>query len=216
MELAVRAGILQFPIYDGKQPHTSSFGSLGVLIGCLLNLSVNRVGSFYDLNGQKRWTDAGSPVSWWSNVTIRNYEINQKCIKDVHSNLTQTVFDYDKKQWKTFKVTSDPHDYLKRFSLQLTQGSKLSLLGYRDWVKKKGLREGNIPGLNLSKEQMLFLTQAQTFCRAEHADDFLNAAEGYMLQATAVNSALGQVGEFSEVFSCKKNSNMNPAQRCQF
>ncbi|GFR72776.1 endothelin-converting enzyme 1 [Elysia marginata] len=218
-ELAISAGLLQFPIYDGDQPHTSSFGHLGVVIAYLLDYSVNTWGSYYDINGQRKQDNNGVSVRWWSNSTIDKYNMNQKCTKDVYSSLTQTVLDPNDKKWKTFKVsTNTPYqNYLRTFSLQLAKSSQLALQGYRDWAKKKGVyNRGMIPGLNFREEKMYFLAQAQNLCAVKSSHAFLKAKRGLMLLETIVNAALGQLDAFSQVFKCKRESHMNHAKKCQF
>ncbi|GFR59339.1 endothelin-converting enzyme 1 [Elysia marginata] len=209
-ELAIRAGVLQIPFYDGDEPHASSFGSLGFIVSDYLQIAVNERGSFRDTNGQRIVKSNGQPGRWWSNSTISKYNDIKKCLNDVvYLNLTQTVYHPWTGKEVTFNVTR-MDDFIRQ-----TKASKIALLGYQDWAKKKGLNEDKIPGLNLSKVQMLFLAQAQTYCEVANWRNYWTARFGYMLSETKTNLAIMQQDDFSQAFKCKRKSMMTRAKKCR-
>lgn len=208
-EVAAPAGFLQFPIYDADQPHFSSFGSFGSIMGKFLHRFVDEWGKTVDKNGEFMFTEKGLG-SWWSNFTETQYKPAKQCVRNVYSNITRTVLDFNDR-WTTIKVNAS---YAASHAINWISGVKLALLGYQDWAMKKTLSERVIPGLDMSYDQMIFLAHAQTNCEVEGRWSFY--IFGDLNAELKVNMALGQMKEFSKAFQCKKNAKMNHVKKCQY
>ncbi|RUS78892.1 hypothetical protein EGW08_013335 [Elysia chlorotica] len=209
-EVAVPAGLLQFPIYDASQPHSSSFGSLGSIMGMFVHRFVDEWGKFTDKNGQ---IIGSGPGTWWSNSTVNNYKVVKQCVKEAYSNLTRTVLHPDD-QWREVKVNAS---YAASSGIAWVNGVKLALLAYHDWSAAKSLDERLVPGLDMTYDQMLFLAHAQTACEVEDRwTAYMSAVYDGMDAELNVNTALGQLEEFSRAFQCKKQAKMNHAKKCQY
>ncbi|GFO25180.1 endothelin-converting enzyme 1, partial [Plakobranchus ocellatus] len=71
--------ILQFPIYDAGQPHSSTFGSLGSLLGMYLHRFVDDWGRRFDKDGQMMDSSKGGGT-WWSNSSVTAYKEVKQCV----------------------------------------------------------------------------------------------------------------------------------------
>ncbi|XP_059149216.1 endothelin-converting enzyme homolog [Physella acuta] len=208
-EVAAPAGVLQYPIYSKKQPHHATFGSLGSLLGRTLHHVVDEWGKWYDQNGNYMKEQG----SWWSNASLTAYETVRKCVLDVYTNVTKTYI-YPDGTSVNAKLNAERHTPM---AIAWTNGIRLALIGYKDWVKSQGIVEKVLPGTGLTNEQMIFLAHAQTFCFANDDRQNLNAwMKGQVVNDVKVNMALGQLKEFSKAFNCKPEAKMNHKVKCDY
>ncbi|XP_059149217.1 endothelin-converting enzyme 1-like isoform X1 [Physella acuta] len=181
-EVYATAGVLQYPIYSSNQPHHSTFGSLGAILGQVIVQIIDFGGSRYDQ----------TTAAWWTEASIAAYDTVSKCVSNV----------------------SKTQDSLElKGHIDRTSGVRLALIGYKDWVKSRGIVEKVLPGTGLTNEQMIFLAFAQTFCyvKEDLPDRKLMYFSGNDVN---VNMALGQLKEFSKAFNCKPEAKMNHEVKC--
>ncbi|CAL1536730.1 unnamed protein product [Lymnaea stagnalis] len=208
-EIAAPAGILQFPIYSKKQPHYSTFGSLGSILGRFLHHVVDEWGKWFDKNGNLLEEHA----TWWSNGSLMAYEPVRKCVYDIYDNITKTYVFPDGVS-RTVKVNAARQT---PSAIARTNGVRLALIAYNDWMKNLAQTEKMLPGLGLTNEQMVFLAHAQTFCYDKNDRWTLNRMlRGTLSDDTRINMALGQLPEFSRAFKCKPGAKMNHEVKCDY
>ncbi|XP_059149213.1 endothelin-converting enzyme homolog [Physella acuta] len=208
-ELSAPAGILQYPIYSKKQPHHATFGSLGTILGRTLHHVVDEWGKWHDKNGD--YMDEYG--TWWSNASLTAYETVRKCVSDVYSNVTKT---YTYPDGTSVNAQLNVQWYTP-MAIAWTNGIRLALIGYQDWVKGQGIVEKVLPGTGLTNEQMIFLAHAQSYCVANDDRQKLNAwMRGQVANDIRVNMALGQLEEFSKAFNCKPEAKMNHKVKCDY
>ncbi|KAH9498968.1 Endothelin-converting enzyme 2 [Bulinus truncatus] len=191
------AGILQFPVYFSRQPHTATFGSFGSRLGFHLHSAVDEYGQHYDKNGDYMDFDQ----SWWTNQSLTAYRLVENCVYDAYSQIKKTHMTPD-------EVEQIFHHY--RVSvISWINGVRLALNGYKDWMKSLGTTEKLIPGLGLTNEQVLFLAHAQLFCY-DKSDSWYNflLQLGLPTRDVLVNFVSGQLPEFSDAFQCKPGENL--------
>ncbi|KAH9498971.1 hypothetical protein Btru_004112 [Bulinus truncatus] len=208
-EISAPAGILQFPIYSKRQPHSATFGSLGSILGRFFHHIVDEWGKNYDKNGD--YMDNGQ--SWWSNQSLTAYVPIKKCVDDIYTNLTRTYVlpDGTTKEIKLRARHQSP------ISISWTNGVRLALIGYKDWMNNLGTTEKLIPGLGLTNEQMMFLAHAQTFCYDKSHTWYVNRImSGSPTDDVRINMVFGQLPEFSQAFQCKPGSKMNHDLKCDY
>ncbi|KAK0050794.1 endothelin-converting enzyme-like 1 [Biomphalaria pfeifferi] len=207
-EISAPAGILQFPVYSKKQPHSATFGSFGSVLARFFHHIIDEWGRKFDKGGNYM----GRDQTWWSNKSVESYEPVRKCVENVY-NVTKT---YRLPDGTTKDVRLRAKNFVP-FAISWTNGVRLALIGYRDWMKNLGIAEKLVPGLGLTNEQTLFLAHAQTFCYDKTSSWYVNTIiSGWPTNDVKINMALGQLPEFSEAFKCKKGSQMYHEERCDY
>ncbi|XP_055896045.1 endothelin-converting enzyme-like 1 [Biomphalaria glabrata] len=207
-EISAPAGILQFPVYSKKQPHSATFGSFGSVLARFFHHVIDEWGRKFDKGGNYM----GRDQTWWSNKSVESYEPVRKCVENVY-NVTKT---YRLPDGTTKDVRLRAKNFVP-FAISWTNGVRLALIGYRDWMKNLGIAEKLVPGLGLTNEQTLFLAHAQTFCYDKTSSWYVNSIiSGWPTNDVKINMALGQLPEFSEAFKCKKGSQMYHEERCDY
>lgn len=201
-------GILQPPIYHKDQPHHATFGSLGSILGRFIHHIVDEWGKFWDKKG-----DYTGSNSWWSNSSLESYKAIRDCVYDVYTNVSKEYVFPD----GTTRSVRIKADYYTPIAISWTNGIRLALIGYKDWLKSQGLFEKMLPGVGLTNEQMVYVSHAQTFCYArDKRTSYLNAGRGRVEEDIQVNMAVGQLQEFSEAFKCKPEAKMNHPVKCDY
>ncbi|KAI8779126.1 endothelin-converting enzyme 1 [Biomphalaria glabrata] len=207
-EISAPAGILQFPVYSKKQPHSATFGSFGSVLARFFHHVIDEWGRKFDKGGNYM----GRDQTWWSNKSVESYEPVRKCVENVY-NVTKT---YRLPDGTTKDVRLRAKNFVP-FAISWTNGVRLALIGYRDWMKNLGIAEKLVPGLGLTNEQTLFLAHAQTFCYDKTSSWYVNSIiSEWPTNDVKINMALGQLPEFSEAFKCKKGSQMYHEERCDY
>ncbi|BFZ05863.1 hypothetical protein BsWGS_08902 [Bradybaena similaris] len=207
-EIIAPAGILQPPIYHRNQPHHSTFGALGTILGRFLHHIVDEWGKIYDKQGYNI-----APESWWSNSSLEAYKAIRQCVVDVYSNVSK---DYVYPNGVTRPVRINAKFYTP-VAISWTNGIRLAQIGYEDWLKSQGIAEKMLPGVGLTNEQMIYVAHAQTFCFARDSkSSYLRFAGGRVEEDVQVNMALGQLQEFTDAFKCKPGSKMNHPKKCDY
>ncbi|KAH9498970.1 hypothetical protein Btru_004111 [Bulinus truncatus] len=187
------AGILQFPVYSSRQPHSATFGSFGSRLGFHFYSAVDEYGQNYDKNGD-------FDQSWWTNQSLAAYRLVENCVYDANSQIKKT-------HMSPVEVEQIFHHYMVSV-ISWINGVRLALIGYKDWMKSLGTTEKLIPGLGLTNEQVLFLAHAQLFCY-DKSDSWYNflLQLGLPTRDVFVNFVSGQLPEFSDAFHCKPAAN---------
>lgn len=147
-----------------------NYGAIGFVIGHEITHGFDDQGRQFDLNGNL--------VDWWKEDTKTQYLGKAKCIIEQYGNYTEPTtklkvhFNGTKSQWDW------PTDQLTlslNLSLQLnginTQGENIADNGgikesynaYQLWVQQNG-PEGKLPGLDLTPQQLFWLSAAQNWC----------------------------------------------------
>ncbi|CAG5120307.1 unnamed protein product, partial [Candidula unifasciata] len=207
-EVIAPAGILQLPIYHRSQPHHTTFGSLGSILGRFLHHIVDEWGKSYDKNGHYM-----APETWWSNSSLEAYKTIKECVLDVYTNVSRDYL-FPNGVTKPIRIKAK---YYTPIAISWTNGIRLAQIGYADWLKSKGIVEKMLPGVGLTNEQMIYVAHAQTFCYARDAKSaYLYASWGRVEEDIQVNMALGQMQEFSDAFHCKPGSKMNHPKKCDY
>uniref|UniRef100_A0A0B7AHI1 Peptidase M13 N-terminal domain-containing protein n=1 Tax=Arion vulgaris TaxID=1028688 RepID=A0A0B7AHI1_9EUPU len=207
-EVIAPAGILQSPVYHKDQPHHSTFGSLGSILGRFIHHIVDEWGKHYDKVGKDTESE-----SWWSNSSLEAYKPIRDCVVDVYSNISRNyVFPDGVSHPLPINV-----EYYTPIAISWTNGIRLAQIGYNDWLTSQGLVEKQLPGVGLTNEQLLYVAHAQTFCYARDIKySYLLGSRGRVEEDIQVNMALGQLKEFSDAFMCKPESKMNHAKKCDY
>lgn len=91
----------------------------------------------------------------------------------------------------------------------------LSFQAYKKSVRIHGY-EDNLPGLELSHDQLFFLNYAQIWCGSMRPEDALSKLRS-SVHSPGVIRVLGPLSnskEFSDAYDCPTGSPMNPTNKC--
>nr|CDS26897.1 hypothetical protein HmN_000151700 [Hymenolepis microstoma] len=188
------AGILQKPFYDANFPLALNYGGIGVVVGHEIAHAFDRQGSKFDAKGNLR--------QWWSESTRVDFEKNSECLVRQYGNYTVLGKNIDGQLTLSENIADNG-------------GIKAAYRAYLKLQEKEGsLRK--LAGLNLTFNQLFFISFAQVWCKRQLPQAALHtvmvdvhAPDRYRVIGTLSNSQ-----EFSEAFSCPKGSTMNPPNKC--
>ncbi|XP_013420543.1 endothelin-converting enzyme-like 1 [Lingula anatina] len=94
-------------------------------------------------------------------------------------------------------------------------GLKLVKEGYDVWVADHG-KEGKLPGINRSLEELIFVAAAQKHCGHVSLEMLKRQilTDPHSPDHVRINGAMSQLQVFAETFRCPPGSNMNPPDKC--
>lgn len=151
----------------------------------------------------KDFTLEGNFDTWWTNHSAKEFKKKAQCFIDQYSNFT-----YYGKNMKGRQTLGE--------DLADNGGLSQALQAYRIWVSKNG-EEKQLPGLNLSPEQLYFLAFSQVWCTAYRESAAINQIENgvHSLSNLRVIGTLQNSYDFSKAYNCKVGSKMNPSKKCR-
>ncbi|KAK2167416.1 hypothetical protein LSH36_28g07049 [Paralvinella palmiformis] len=146
-EIVFPAGILQKPIYDRTVPRSLLFGGIGMVMGHELSHAFDNQGRLYDIHGNMR--------NWWTNHSAEAFIKRTQCFID----------EYD-----TFTISGNHINGKTTLSENIADnvGLKTAYNAYKSWSAKASYRERPLPGLNMTDEQMFFLSFSQISSYVDH------------------------------------------------
>jgi len=195
-DIVFPAGILQPLFYSQHFPKSLNYGGIGVVIGHEITHGFDDKGRQFDKQGNLK--------QWWNNRTIAEFRTAAQCIVDQYSNYTLDEINLS-------------------IDGRLTQGENIADNGglkqafraYRKWVAEHG-EEPDLPGLNMTHNQLFFLNYAQIWCGSMRPEDALTKIRSSVHSPGPVRvlGPLSNSRDFSEAYACPKESRMNPPKKC--
>ncbi|KAH8363119.1 hypothetical protein KR084_005559 [Drosophila pseudotakahashii] len=204
----VMAGILHPPAYHRLWPNSLKFGTLGYLVGHELTHGFDTVGSTYDGSGQKR--------NWWSTKSEAVFQDRAKCYEDHYSNYLIPEINRKINGVET-----------KDENIADAGGLREALAAYRSYMKQlqKGDEDNEtlapqneqMPGLDLSPEQLFFLGFAQVWCSDYEEEHYWEELTNeHTVDKFRVLGAVSNSEDFAEVYKCALGKSMHPkAESCR-
>ncbi|XP_017041848.2 membrane metallo-endopeptidase-like 1 [Drosophila ficusphila] len=198
----VMAGILHPPAYHRSWPDSLKFGTLGYLIGHEVTHGFDTVGATHDSDGQSR--------NWWSKKSEAVFKERSKCFVDHYS--TYLIPEINR------KINGNE---TKDENIADSGGLREALAAYRSHIKQlqKGgednettaPRSDQMPGLDLSPEQLFFLGFAQLWCASYKEEHFWHELnKEHTIDKYRVLGAVTNSEDFAEIYNCKLGSAMHP------
>jgi membrane metallo-endopeptidase-like protein 1 len=194
-DITFPAGILQKPFYSPTYLNSLNYGGIGVVIGHEITHGFDDQGRQYDADGNLR--------DWWQKSDLDSFVNKSQCIVDQFSNFyVKEINEFVNGKHTQGESAAD------------TGGVKESFRAYKKLVGKKG--EQTLPVLNLSADQLFFLSFGQIWCD-KITDGALRSQVlsnehppgKYRIIGTLQNSE-----DFAKAYNCPKGSYMNPAKKC--
>nr|AAY55188.1 IP13936p [Drosophila melanogaster] len=204
----VMAGVLHPPAYHRSWPDSLKFGTIGYLIGHELTHGFDTEGSSFDSAGEVR--------DWWSRKSEAVFQERAQCYVDYFNQylipeINQTIRGNE---------TRDEN-------IADAGGLRAALTGYRNHMKQlqrsgadgETLAHKNeqMPGLDLSPEQLFFVGFAQLWCADYEPEHYWEELTGaHTVDKYRVLGAVSNNDDFAEVYKCPLGSPMHPkAESCR-
>ncbi|XP_059609533.1 neprilysin-1 [Phlebotomus argentipes] len=195
-DIVFPAGILQPLFYSQNFPKSLNYGGIGVVIGHEITHGFDDKGRQFDKDGNM--------MQWWNNATIQAFRERAQCIID---------------QYSKYKI-DEVGLYMNG---RMTQGENIADNGglkqafraYKKWVRNHGA-EPDLPGLNLTHDQLFFLNYAQIWCGSMRPEDALTKIRS-SVHSPGIIRVLGPLSnskDFAAAYKCDLGTPMNPVNKC--
>ncbi|XP_023176579.2 membrane metallo-endopeptidase-like 1 [Drosophila hydei] len=204
----VMAGILHPPSYDQAWPNSLKFGTIGYLVGHELTHGFDSTGATFDSNGTSRY--------WWSKKSGEVFNERSMCFVDHFNNYLIPEINRNINGNQT-----------KDESIADSGGLRESMSAYRNHMKQQQLNSENnasyvhrseqMPGLDLSPEQLFFVGFAQLWCADyEEKHYWEELTNEHPMDKYRVIGAVTNNEDFAQAYNCERGSPMNPiTEKCR-
>ncbi|KAF7286321.1 hypothetical protein GWI33_006050 [Rhynchophorus ferrugineus] len=195
-DIVFPAGILQPLFYSQHFPKSLNYGGIGVVIGHEITHGFDDKGRQFDKDGNM--------MQWWNNATIRAFRERTQCIIDQYS------------RYKIDEVGLYVNGRMTQGeNIADNGGLKQSFRAYKKWVAQHG-EEDQLPGLNLTHDQLFFLNYAQIWCGSMRPEDALTKVRSSVHSPGPIRvlGPLSNSWDFSKAYKCPIGSPMNPTNKC--
>nr|XP_022914455.1 neprilysin-1-like [Onthophagus taurus] len=195
-DIVFPAGILQPLFYSQHFPKSLNYGGIGVVIGHEITHGFDDKGRQFDKDGNM--------MQWWNNATIRAFRERAQCIIDQYS------------RYKIDEVGLYVNGRMTQGeNIADNGGLKQSFRAYKKWVTKHG-KEPDLPGLNLTHDQLFFLNYAQIWCGSMRPEDALTKIRSSVHSPGPIRvlGPLSNSWDFARAYNCPLGSPMNPTNKC--
>ncbi|MFH4977167.1 hypothetical protein AB6A40_003876 [Gnathostoma spinigerum] len=196
-EIIFPAGILQPVFYNKHFPRSMNFGGIGVVIGHEITHGFDDKGRLYDNLGNIR--------QWWDNDTIEKFEKKAQCIEEQYSNYTLDQINMP----VNGRIT-------KGENIADNGGLKQAYKAYKKYEASNPIPP-NLPGVNLTHDQLFFLNYAQIWCGIMNDKEALRKlrTSEHSPGPIRVKGPLSNSEDFALAYNCPVGSPMNPKQKCR-
>ncbi|KAF5405715.1 Endothelin-converting enzyme [Paragonimus heterotremus] len=188
------AGILQSPLFNHEHPKSLNFGAIGTVIGHEILHAFDQFGSKRDAYGNLR--------QWWSAETREAFERHSQCMIDQYGNYSILNTSLNGKMTLGENIADNG-------------GLKASYKAFKK-LEAQDPDRPILPGLNMSSDQLFFLSFAQLWCVKTLPRSMLNTVlfDVHTVEPYRVIGTLSNSEDFARVFNCPVGSPMNPVKKC--
>ncbi|XP_067638908.1 neprilysin-1 isoform X2 [Eurosta solidaginis] len=195
-DIVFPAGIFQPLFYSNNYPKSVNYGGIGVVIGHEITHGFDDKGRQFDKDGNM--------MQWWNNATIEAFRKRTQCIIDQYSRYKIEEVD----MYVNGRMTQGEN-------IADNGGLKQAFRAYKKWVKLHG-PEAELPGLNLTHDQLFFLNYAQIWCGSMRPEDAVTKIRSSVHSPGFIRvlAPLSNSRDFAEAYKCKVGAPMNPVEKC--
>ncbi|KAH8376294.1 neprilysin-2 [Drosophila serrata] len=195
-DIVFPAGILQPLFYSQHFPKSLNYGGIGVVIG-------HEITHGFDDKG-RQFDKEGNMMQWWNNATIEAFRERTQCVIDQYSRYKINEVD----MFMDGRMTQGEN-------IADNGGLKQAFRAYKKWETLHG-REPQLPGLNMTHDQLFFLNYAQIWCGSMRPEDALTKIRSAVHSPGFVRvlGPLSNSRDFARAYSCQLGSTMNPEDKC--
>ncbi|KAG8505481.1 Membrane metallo-endopeptidase-like 1 [Galemys pyrenaicus] len=225
-QIVFPAGILQPPFFSKEQPQALNFGGIGMVIG-------HEITHGFDDNGRNFDKD-GNMLDWWSNFSAWHFRKQSECM----------VYQYGNYSWDLAEDQTVNGFSTLGENIADNGGVRQAYKAYLKWTADGG-KDRQLPGLELTYEQLFFINYAQVWCgsyRPEFAVQSIKTdvhsplkyrqvaprpapprappraprpAQLRPLLCRRVLGSLQNLAAFADAFQCAQGTPMHPRKRCR-
>uniref|UniRef100_A0A452SNU8 Membrane metalloendopeptidase like 1 n=1 Tax=Ursus americanus TaxID=9643 RepID=A0A452SNU8_URSAM len=192
------AGILQPPFFSKEQPQALNFGGIGMVIGHEITHGFDDNGRNFDKNGNM--------LDWWSNFSAQHFREQSECMVRQYGNYSWDLA--DNQNVNGFSTLGE--------NIADNGGVRQAYKAYLKWMAEGG-KDQQLPGLELSYDQLFFINYAQVWCgsyRPEFAIQSIKTDVHSPLKYRVLGS-LQNLAAFADAFHCAQGTHMHPHERCR-
>ncbi|CAN8016248.1 unnamed protein product [Ixodes persulcatus] len=192
-DITFPAGILQPPFFQDGVPSSINMGAIGAVIGHEITHGFDDGGDQFDADGQLR--------DWWTEKAQAEFLKRAECFIEQYSNVTV----------KEVNLTLNGVN-TQGENIADNSGLRAAYLAF----KKFNDTDLVLPSLNLTGDQLFFLSNAMVWCQ-NIREERLRIDVQYDPHSPAkyrVNLPMGNSQDFLEAFSCSAESHMNITKKC--
>uniref|UniRef100_H0WNI6 Membrane metalloendopeptidase like 1 n=1 Tax=Otolemur garnettii TaxID=30611 RepID=H0WNI6_OTOGA len=197
-QIVFPAGILQPPFFSKDQPQALNFGGIGMVIGHEITHGFDDNGRNFDKNGNM--------MDWWSNFSTHHFREQSECM----------IYQYGNYSWDLADHQNVNGLSTLGENIADNGGVRQAYKAYLKWMARSG-KDQQLPGLNLTNDQLFFINYAQVWCgsyRPEFALQSIKTDVHSPLKYRVLGS-LQNLAAFSQAFQCTPGSPMHPQGRCR-
>ncbi|XP_034527088.1 membrane metallo-endopeptidase-like 1 [Ailuropoda melanoleuca] len=197
-QIVFPAGILQPPFFSKEQPQALNFGGIGMVIGHEITHGFDDNGRNFDKNGNM--------LDWWSNFSAQHFQEQSECMVHQYGNYSWDLA--DNQNVNGFSTLGE--------NIADNGGVRQAHKAYLKWMAEGG-KDQQLPGLELSYDQLFFINYAQVWCgsyRPEFAIQSIKTDVHSPLKYRVLGS-LQNLAAFADAFHCAQGTHMHPHERCR-
>lgn len=193
-EIVFPAGILQPPFFHRDFPRAMNYGAIGAVAGHELSHGFDDQGRRFDPQGRLE--------EWWSPEASARYEEQAACIEKQYS-----AYELQPGQFVNGKLTLGEN-------IADAGGLKQAWSAYKIAEARSGAEPRALE--QISNDQLFFVSFAQAWCAhaTPEVERRLLTTDSHAPPRFRAIGAIANNPFFAEVFSCKPDAAMVPAQRC--
>ncbi|XP_037002892.2 membrane metallo-endopeptidase-like 1 isoform X1 [Artibeus jamaicensis] len=195
-QIVFPAGILQPPFFSKEQPQALNFGGIGMVIGHEITHGFDDNGRNFDKNGNM--------LDWWSNFSAQRFQTRSECM----------VYQYGNYSWDLAEQQNVNGFSTLGENIADNGGVRQAYKAYLKW-REEGGRDQQLPGLELTFEQIFFISYAQVWCGSYRPEFAVQSIKTDVHSPLKVLGSLQNLAAFANAFHCARGTPMHPLVRCR-
>ncbi|CEG35337.1 endothelin-converting metalloprotease family [Plasmopara halstedii] len=203
-QIVFPAGILQIPFFSQHYHLARNYGAIGSIIGHELTHGFDAQGRYFDGDGNL--------YDWWSNATAREFQTRTDCLVAQYTNYT-VYSEFEKEKF----LDHVNGKYTLSENIADNGGVKLAFAAYHRLNESEKKLKTNDEMSRIVADRLFFLSFAQTFCDKSRDASMMQrlTSDPHPPGRYRVNGVVSNSYDFAQVYSCSKDSPMNPTTKCQ-
>jgi len=194
----INEAILDGVFFNADRPQYMNYGAIGHVVGHEITHGFDDRGSQYDGDGNL--------VDWWEPESKRRYLEKAQCLIDQYGNYTVEV---DGETLNLNGVNTQGENIADN-------GGIKEMFGAYERVVSKSGPEPILPGLQFTQRQLMWLSSARVWCRAQRPAQVRHRVltDPHSPPQARVNVVFSNMPDFAQDWGCPAEAKMNPRKRC--
>ncbi|XP_059477136.1 endothelin-converting enzyme homolog isoform X2 [Neocloeon triangulifer] len=202
--IVIPLAVLTEPYFQQDMPRYIPYGKMGLIFTHEILHAFDLLGVQFDERGEKR--------PWLSEQAKAAFEERLECVADQYKST------FIKKVPFMGSQIDVEFDWNITINENMADISGLHI-AYEAWRREQlhlGFSDPTLPNVDLKKEQLFFVSAAQTYCSNLSAEDYILLVEldFHTPFPERVNGIMMNSAEFASAFQCPLGSPMNPERKC--